>query len=61
MDTGKSGEPGHVSLRAFWRRLMSDWKVELVNDSTKELEVDFTGPSGSAISDEVILSVFSTV
>lgn len=27
--------------------LMSDWKVELVNDSTKELEVDFEGPPGS--------------
>lgn len=27
---------------------MSDWKVELVNDSTKELEVDFEGPPGSA-------------
>eukprot|EP00892_Ulva_mutabilis_P008369 jgi/Ulvmu1/5904/UM026_0025.1 len=27
--------------------LMSDWKVELINDSTKELEVDFTGPAGS--------------
>lgn len=29
-------------------RLMSDWKVELVNDSTRELEVDFEGPPGSA-------------
>lgn len=26
---------------------MSDWKVELINDSTKELEVDFAGPAGS--------------
>jgi ubiquitin-conjugating enzyme E2 H len=28
---------------------MSDWKVELINDSTKELEVDFEGPAGSAL------------
>jgi ubiquitin-conjugating enzyme E2 H len=27
--------------------LMSDWKVELVNESTKEFEVDFDGPTGS--------------
>jgi hypothetical protein len=27
---------------------MSDWKVTLINDSTKELEVDFEGPPGSA-------------
>lgn len=26
---------------------MSDWKVELVNESTKEFEVDFQGPVGS--------------
>jgi ubiquitin-conjugating enzyme E2 H len=27
--------------------LMSDWTVELINDSTNELEVDFHGPPGS--------------
>jgi hypothetical protein len=28
---------------------MSDWSVDLVNESTKEFEVDFQGPSGSAL------------
>lgn len=36
----------HASSRC---RLMSDWKVQLVNESTKEFEVDFEGPSESAL------------
>jgi ubiquitin-protein ligase len=36
----------HLSVPST-RRLMSDWKVELVNESTKEFEVDFQGPIGS--------------
>jgi hypothetical protein len=26
---------------------MSDWQVQLINESTKEFEVDFHGPEGS--------------
>jgi hypothetical protein len=29
------------------RRMMSDWKVELVNDSVNELYVEFQGPKDS--------------
>jgi hypothetical protein len=34
-------------LARVFCRLMSDWKVELINESTKEFEVDFHGPAGS--------------
>jgi ubiquitin-conjugating enzyme E2 H len=41
--------PQHNKRREMdvMKLLMSDWKVELVNESTKEFEVDFEGPIGS--------------
>lgn len=45
--------PGFATLAllpcdlALLRRMMSDWKVDLVNDNISELNVEFKGPPDS--------------